>query len=120
MDLSPCIFLLRVIDKLVHVALQRPITAGRVGIQSAPRLHGEVSSFLYRLDGEIAGRLQDDRSLAAHPGDNGGPVFVIMAPPGLTFLAAPTCAPPQVFFPSMFGLALLASGVIEVAQFISI
>ena len=40
-----------------------------------------------------------------------------MAPPGLTFLAAPTCAPPQVFFPSVFGLALLASRVIEVIRF---
>jgi hypothetical protein len=28
-------------------------------------LHGEVRGFLYRFDGEIAGRLQDDRSLAA-------------------------------------------------------
>jgi hypothetical protein len=32
--------------------------------------------------------LDEDTSLAADPGDDRGSVFVVMAPPGLPFLAA--------------------------------
>jgi hypothetical protein len=108
---------LGVIDELVDIALQGPIAAGRVHVQSTACLHSNVGRFLYRLHGEIAGRLDDDCALAADPGDDRGPVFVLMAPTGLTLLAATTRATPQVFLPSAFGLSLLASRVIEVIRF---
>src|SRR5262245_4233432 len=71
-------FLLRVVDVVVHVALERAIAAGRVGVEPTARVHGKVRGLLHRLHGEIAGRLQDDRPLPTDPGDNGGPVFVMV------------------------------------------
>jgi hypothetical protein len=55
--------------------------------------------------------------LAADPRDNGRPIFVIMSPPRLALLPAPTRATPQVLFPSVLGLPLAASGVVEVIRF---
>src|SRR5205823_10903800 len=55
------IFLLRVIDKRMHIAPHRPVAAGRVRVQPTARLHGEVSGLLHRLHGEIFGRVDDDR-----------------------------------------------------------
>src|SRR5207302_5629133 len=46
-----------------------------------------------------------------------GPVFVIMAPTRLTFLAAPTRSTPQRLLPTLLGLPLLASGVVEGIRF---
>ncbi len=83
------IFLLCVIDKVVHIALERAIAAGRVRIEPTARVDGEVGRFLHRLDGKVPRRLDDDTSLAADPGDDRGSVFVVMAPPGLPLLAAP-------------------------------
>ena len=100
------IFLLRMIDELVYVALHRPITAGRVRIEPTASVHGEVSCFLHRLDGEITGRLEDDSPLATDPGDDGWPVFVIMAPTGLALLTATTRSAPQRFLPTLLRLAL--------------
>jgi hypothetical protein len=117
MHVTPGVLFLGVIDELVDIALQGPIAAGRVRVQSTACLHSNVGRFLHRLHGEIAGRLDDDFALPADPGDDRGPVFVIMAPTGLTFLAAPTRATPQVFLPSAFGLSLLASRVIEGIRF---
>ena len=39
MHLATCIFLLRMIDELVHVALHRPIAAARVGVEPPTRSH---------------------------------------------------------------------------------
>src|SRR5215475_8798529 len=91
------IFLLRVIDKRMPIALQCLIAAGRVCIEPTTRFDGEVGRFLHRLDGEIAGRVEDDRALAADPGDNRRPVFVIMAPARLAFLTATTRTASQRF-----------------------
>src|SRR6266446_3083651 len=91
MHVTTGIFLLRVIDKRMHIALQRLIAARRVGVEPTARLHGEVSCLLHRLDGEITGRLDDNSPLATDPGDDGRPVFVIMAPTGLALLPATTC-----------------------------
>src|SRR5215510_6409205 len=91
MDLSPCIFLLRVIDIVMHIALQRPITAGRVRVEPTAGLDGEVRRLLHGLHGEIAGRLDDDCPLATDPRNNGRPVFVIMATARLALLPATTC-----------------------------
>src|SRR4029453_13132177 len=77
MDLSSCIFLLRVIDELVPIALERPITAGRVCIEPTARSDGEVRRRLHRLHREILGRLNDDRPLTTDPGDDRGSIFVI-------------------------------------------
>jgi hypothetical protein len=40
-----------------------------------------------------------------------------MPPPGLTLLAAPTCAASQRLLPTVFRLAFLTRGVIEVVCF---
>src|SRR5215831_4104880 len=111
------IFLLRMIDELMEIALQRPIAAGGVRVEPTARVHREVRRLLHRGDGEIAGRLEDDGSLATDPGDDGGPVFVVMPPTGLTLLAASTRAASQRFLPALFRLALLPGGVIEVIRF---
>ena len=86
---APEILLLGVLDKVVHIALERAIAAGRVGVEPTARVHGEVRCLLDRLDGKIPRRVDHDTSLAADPGDDRGSVFVVMAPPGLAFLAAP-------------------------------
>src|SRR5262249_58602870 len=100
----------------MHVALHRPVAAGRVCVEPTARLDSEVSGFLHRLHGEIAGRVDDHRALAAHPGDNGRPVFVVMPPTGLALLAAPTRAAPQRLGATPPGLALLAGGALEVIR----
>src|SRR5437870_5135323 len=117
MHLPTRVFLLRMVDELMHVAFHRPIATGRVCIEPTARLHCQVGCLLYRLHREIAGRLDDDSPLPTDPGDNRRPVFVIMAPTGLAFLPPATRAAPQVFFPTPLGFALLASSVIEVIGF---
>src|SRR5215831_6976924 len=111
------IFLLRMIDELMEIALQRPIAAGGVRVEPTARVHREVRRLLHRGDGEIAGRLEDDGSLATDPGDDGGPVFVVMPPTGLTLLAASTRAASQRFLPALFRLALVAGSMIQVVGF---
>jgi hypothetical protein len=111
------ILFLRMIDELVDVALHGPIAAGRIGIQATACVHREIGRFLHRLDGKVSRRLYDDATLAADPGDNRGPIFVIMPPTGLTLLATTPWSPSQRFLPALLGLALLASRVIEVIGF---
>src|SRR4051812_29567633 len=110
MHVTTGICLLRMIHVLMYVARHRPIATGGVCVEPTARLHGEVRRLLHCFDGEIAGRLDDDRPLAAAPGDDRRPVFVIMPPPGLTFLAAPTRAAPQRLLATALRLALLAGG----------
>src|SRR5262245_26063763 len=117
MHVTARIFLLRVIDELMQVALQRPIATRRVGVEPTARLHRHVGGLLHRLHREIAGRLEDDCSLATDPGDNGGLVFVIMPPTGSALLATTTGAASQRFLATALRLSLLASGVIEVIRF---
>jgi hypothetical protein len=93
------------------------VCAGRVGIEPTPRLGCQVCCLLDRLPGEIAGRLSDDRPLATAPRNHRWPVFVIMAPAGLTLLAATTRSAPQMLCATLLGLAFLAGGVIEVIRF---
>src|SRR5262249_34965398 len=106
-----------VIDELVHIALYRPVAARRVCIETTACLHCKVGRLLHRLDGEIAGRLHDDRSLAADPRDNGWPVLVIIATPGLAFLTTTTWLASQRLLPAPFCLPLVADGVIEIIGF---
>src|SRR5215471_5508645 len=108
MDLAPCIFLLRMIDIVMHIAFERPIAAGRVRIQPTARVDGEVGGLLDCLHREISGRLDNHCSLATDPGDDGRAVFVVVPPTGLAFLAAPTWSAAQMFFPALFRLPLLA------------
>src|SRR5215510_8421088 len=117
MHVTARIFLLRMIHERMHIAFQRPIAAGRVGVEPTARLHCDIGGLLHRRDGEIAGRLQDDSALATDPGNNRRPVFVIMAPTGLAFLAAPTRAAPQGLLPTLLSLPLVAGGLVEVIRF---
>src|SRR5215475_8582667 len=117
MDLAPCIFLLCMIDIVMHIALERPIAAGRVRIQPTARVDGEVRSLLHGLHGKIFGRLDDDRPLATDPGDDRRTVFVVMPPAGLALLAAPTCAASQRLLPALLRLPLVPRDVVEVIRF---
>ena len=68
---------------------------------------------MHRLHREILGRLEHDGTLAAHPGDNGRPIFLVVSPARLAFLTAPTRPVPQRLLPALTCLALLARGVGE-------
>src|SRR4029450_12472481 len=117
MHVTARIVLLRMVDKVVCIALQRAIAAGRVGIEPTACLDREVGRFLHRLYGKVPRRLNHDTSLAADPRDDGGPILVVMAAPGLTFLAASPWRAAQCLFPTLLGLALVASGMIQVVGF---
>src|SRR5919199_1789756 len=90
MHLPASVFLLRMIDIVMHIALQGPIAARRVGEGPTACLHRQVGRFLHRLHREIFGRLDDHSPLPTDPRDDRGPIFVVVPPPRLTFLAAPT------------------------------
>src|SRR5712691_9859759 len=96
--LAAGIFLLGVIDELVHVALQSPIAAGRVRAEPTAGLHRDVSRLLHRLDGEISGRVEDDSALAAYPRDDRRSIFIIMTPGR----AHASCVDPGVGDPDVF------------------
>src|SRR5438067_1002935 len=113
MHVTTGIFFLRVIDKRMSIALHRPIAAGRVRGEPTARLHRQVGGLLHRLHREISGRLHYDCPLATDPGDDGRPVFVIVAPTGLALLTATTRAAPQRFLPALWCLAFVASRVIQ-------
>src|SRR5262249_52655294 len=107
----------QLIDVLVEVPLQRPIAAGRIGIQATTRLYSKIGRFLHCPHREIFGRLDDHSPLSTDPGDDRWAVFVVMAAPGLAFLAAPPWSVPQVLFPTVLGLAFLPGSVIKVIRF---
>src|SRR5262249_62023408 len=69
------------------------------------------------LGRQVPCRAGADAPLTAHPGDDCGSVFVVMAPPRLAFLAAPTRAASQRFLPALFRLSLLTSRVIQGIRF---
>src|SRR5215510_14189537 len=104
-------------DERMHVALHCPVAAGGIRVDPTARLDGEVSGFLHRLHGEIARRVDDHRALAAHPGDNGWPVFVVVPPTGLALLAPASRAAAQRLRAAPLRLPLVAGGVIEVIRF---
>src|SRR5262249_34373012 len=111
------VFLLRVIHRVMLIAHYQPVAAGRVRVELAAGLHGEVGGLLHRLDRKVPSRLDHDTPLAAHPRDNGRPVLVVMAPPGLAFLATTPWLAAQRFRPAFLGLSLLSGSVIEVIGF---
>src|SRR5438309_4523042 len=117
MDVTTGILLLGMIDELVHIAFHGPIAAGRVGVEPTACVHRDVRGLLDRLHREIFGCLDDDSPLATDPGNNGWPVFVVMAPAGLAFLAATTRLASQHLLPTPFGLPLVAGGMVEVIRF---
>src|SRR5262249_57763496 len=83
------VFLLRVMHCVMLIARDQPVAAGRVRVELAAGLHGEVGGLLHRLDRKVPCRVDHDATLTAHPGDNGWPIFAVMAPPALPFLAPP-------------------------------
>ena len=105
------------IDVLMPIALPRPRAARRVRVEPTARLHRDVRGLLYGLHREIFGRVDDDRSLATDPGDDGRPVFVIVASTRLTLLAATTRAAPQRLLPALRRLPLVARGMVELIGF---
>src|SRR5437763_15592616 len=58
-DVTPRVFLLRVIDILMYITLHCPIATGGICVELTACLDGEVSGLLYGLHGEIFGRLDD-------------------------------------------------------------
>src|SRR5215471_13572162 len=117
MHVTARIFLLRMVDKVVRIALQRAIAAGRVGIETTARFDGDIGCFLHRLDRKVPCRLDDASSLAADPGDDRGSVFVVMASTGLAFLAAPPGLATQYLLPAVCRLALVARSMVEIIRF---
>jgi hypothetical protein len=117
MHLPTHVFLLCMIDELVHVALQCSIATGRSHIQATPCLDSEVSSFLHRADGAIPDGLHHDGTVAVDPGDDRGPIFVEMPPAGYARLPATMRPSSQGLFPTPLGLALATSSVIEFVGF---
>src|SRR5262247_1079574 len=103
MHISTSIFLLRMIHKRMRVALQRLIATRRVRGEPTARAHRDISRLLHRLDREISGCVDNNCPLATDPRDNSRPVFVIMAPTRLTFLAAPPRSTPQRLLPTLLG-----------------
>src|SRR4029434_7228947 len=101
----------------MEVSCERPITAGGVGEESAAPLHDDVGGLLHRLDRKVPRRLHHDTAVATHPGDNGRPILVIMAPPRLAFLAATPGGAPQRLLAARLVLSLLTGGVVEVIRF---
>src|SRR5215831_17577844 len=101
----------------MRIARDQPVAAGRVRVELAAGLYGEVGGLLHRLDRKVPCRVDHDATLTAYPGDNGRPIFVVMAPAGLAFLATPPWRAAQRFLPTLLGLPLLASGVIEIIRF---
>jgi hypothetical protein len=114
---TTCVLLLGVIHELVDIALQRPIAARGVSIQAIPGLDGEVGGFLHRANGEISDGLQHDGLLAVDPRSDGGPVFVVMTPAGLAPFASTPRSASQGLWPTLFGLSLVPSDVIELIGF---
>src|ERR1043166_8177023 len=101
----------------MRIARDQPVAAGRVRVELTAGLHGEVGGLLHRLDRKVPCRVDHDTTLTAHPGDNGWPIFVIMAPARLAFLPATTRAASQRFLATVWCLPLLARRVIEVIRF---
>src|SRR5262249_61660189 len=95
MHVTARIFLLRMVDKVVRIALQRAIAARRVRIEPTARVHREVGCLLHRFDGEIPSRLDDHCPLATDPGNNGGAGFFLIGPARL----APPWACPRAARP---------------------
>jgi hypothetical protein len=105
---------LRLVDDRRRITCQGPIAAGRVGIESTPRVHRDSGGLLYRLHHHISGRLEDDSPVPADPRDARGPVVVVVTPSGLAFRAStPWLASPRVL-PARLGWSLMARGVGEV------
>src|SRR4030095_16828744 len=80
------VFLPRVVHRVMLIARDQSVTAGRVRVELAAGLYGEVGGLLYRLNRKVPCRVDHDATLTAYPSDNGRPILVVMAAPGLTFL----------------------------------
>jgi len=113
---TPCLRLLRMLDERVPRALHRPIAARCIRIEAAPRWDGEVGGLLHGLHRALFGRVDDHRPRAPAPGDHRRSVFILMPPPRVALLAAPTHAAPQGFLPPPVRLSLVACGMLEVIR----
>src|SRR4030095_15155646 len=80
-------------------------------------LDSDVGGLLDRLHGKVPRRLHHNATVTADPGDDGGAVFVVVAPARLTFLTAPPGLAGPRLLSAFLGLPLIARGVIEVIGF---
>src|SRR5262249_24781509 len=101
----------------MHVSRQRSIAAGRVRIKPAARLDRQVCRLLHGLDGKILHRVYHNGPLPADPRDDRRPVFIIVAAAGLALLASTPRAVSQRLLPTLFGLTLMAGGVVGFVGF---
>src|SRR5262249_14709488 len=113
MHVPPRVFLLRVVHRVMRIARDQPVAAGRVRVELAAGLYADVDRLLHRLDGTVPCLVYLRTALASHPGDNGRPILVVVPPPGLTLLATPPGLAAQRFRPTRLGLSLVSGGVIE-------
>ena len=84
-----CGFLLRGMHSVRRLARAPPVAAGRVRSERTADLPGEVGGLLPRLDRTGPGRVDHAAPLTAPPGDERGPLLVVLARPGLAWRAAP-------------------------------
>ena len=117
MHVTPCVLFLGVLHARVHGALHRLRATGRGGREATAGWDRPGRCLRHRLHRAISGGLDNHCPLATAPGDAGRPVFVLMAPPGLALLPAPTRSAPQRLLATAFRLPLVASGVGEVIGF---
>jgi hypothetical protein len=88
MDCPARLFVLRVSDVRMPIALPPPRAAGRVGRPSTAGWDRKVGRLGPGLDGTILARRHHDGPLAAHPRDDRRPIFVIVAAARLALLAS--------------------------------
>jgi hypothetical protein len=117
MHVTARLFLLRMVDKVGHIALQRTITPGRVGREPPARFDGDIGHFLHRLHGTITRPLYDDRPWTADPGNDGGPICIVVAAAGLALRAPASRAAAQRLLAAPVRLPLVTGGVREVIGF---
>ena len=103
--------LLRVMDERLPGALQRLRAAGGLGRAPTARVPHSGGGLLPRRDGPILDTLHHHGPWAAHPGAEGRPVWVIMAPARRALLAATTRPASQRLRPPLLRVSLLRSAV---------
>jgi hypothetical protein len=97
---APGLRLPRLLALVMPRVRARPRAAGRVRREPLARVDGAVRRLLPGLHGAIWGRRDAARGRAADPGDERGPVFIIMASTGLPCGRRPCgCVPPWVACP---------------------
>jgi hypothetical protein len=67
MHLTPRVFLLGGMHRILLIACNQSVAAGRVRVEPTADLHGEVGRLMYRFDRNVPSCLEHPVPLAAHP-----------------------------------------------------